>query len=49
MNSINNKSIIDCIIYPRNTLEVKKKEPFSVFVGYSEEKDHDYIYPSEDK
>ncbi len=49
LNKINNKSIIDCIIYPRNTLEVKKKEPFSVFVGYSEEKDHDYIYPSEDK
>lgn len=45
LDEIKDKSLIDCIIYPCNAVEVKKKEPFFFIVGYSEENDYDYIYP----
>ena len=45
LDKFEDKSLIDCIIYPRKAIEVKKVEPFIIAVGYSEEHDCEYIYP----
>lgn len=47
LDEIRNKSIINSIIYPLNAIEVKKKRPFVIIVGFSEESEYDYIYPLE--
>lgn len=44
LDKFKDKSLVDCIIYPRKAIEVKKREPFFIIVGYSEEKDF-YVYP----
>lgn len=44
LDKFKNKSLVDCIIYPRKAIEVKKREPFFIIVGYSDEKDF-YVYP----
>lgn len=43
LDEFEDKSMIDSIVYPRDIIEIKKKDPFDIIISDSEEEY--YIYP----